>query len=144
MTRSGWHLTLTRRRVSLLLIFAFLVPAVSAQQKVRDKAVEDKAQRQAEQAQRKAQAVDILKGVVESAADIQDTQTRITVLTGALDLLWKHDEAYARSNFIESAVALSDKFAADTTQKDERSVIRASMGVLLMAFARHDSQATAV
>ena len=144
MTRSAWHLTLTRRWLSLSLIFALLVPAVSAQQKARDKAVDDKVQRQAEQAQRKAQAVDILKGVVESAADLQDTETRVTVLTGALDLLWKHDEAYARTHFTKSAVALSDRFAAETTQRDERSEIRASMGVLLMAFARHDSQSAAV
>jgi hypothetical protein len=65
------------------------------------------------------------------------------VLTGALDLLWKHDEAYARANFSKSAAALSDKFASDTTQRQERSEIRAAMGVLLTAFARHDPQAAA-
>ena len=67
----------------------------------------------------------------------------MAVLTSALDLLWKHDEAYARANFTKSAAALSDRFAADTTQRQERSEIRASMGVLLNAFARHDPQAAA-
>src|SRR6185369_5500799 len=109
-----------------------------------DKAGDDKAQRQAEAAQRKTQAIDILKGIEESASDIQDTQKRVAVLTGALDLLWKYDEAYARTNFIKSAGALSDRFASDTTSRDERSDIRASMGMLLMAFARHDSRAAGV
>ena len=133
-----------RKQISLLLILTFLAPAVAAQQKVRDKAqgnAGETAQRKAEEAQRKAQAVDILKGVVESAAEIQEMRTRMAVLTGALDLLWKHDEAYARSNFTKTAAALSDRFASDTTQRQERSEIRATIGVLLMAFARHDPQA---
>lgn len=100
-------------------------------------------QRKAEQAQRKAQAVDILKGVVENVADIQETRTRVAILASALDLLWKHDEAYTRASFIKSAATLSDRFASDTTPKHERSQIRASMGVLLTAFARHDSHAAA-
>ena len=130
-----------RKRISLLLTLAFLVPAVVAQGKVRDKAQHSASA--SETAQRKAQAVDILKGVVESAAEIQESRTRMAVLTGALDLLWKHDEAYARTNFIKSAAALSDRFASDATQRQERSEIRASMGVLLTAFARHDPQAAA-
>jgi hypothetical protein len=121
-----------RKHISLLLIFAFLTQGVGAQQKVRDKNRE-----------RKEQAVEILKSVVENAADINETQTRVAVLTGALDLLWKHDEAYARSNFIKSAAALSDRFASETTQRQERSEIRAAMGVLLMAFAHHDPKAAA-
>jgi hypothetical protein len=135
-----------RKRISLFLILAFLAPAVAAQNEVRNKVqggADETAQRKAEEAQRKAQAVDILKGVVESAPDIQETRTRVTILTGALDLLWKHDEAYARANFIKSAAALSDRFASDATQRQERSEIRASMGALLTAFARHDPQAAA-
>jgi hypothetical protein len=135
-----------RKRIGLLLILAFLLPAMAAQDRVRDKpqgGARETTQRKAEEAQRKAQAVDILKGIVESAADIKETSTRVAVLTGALDLLWKHDPAYARANFIESTAALSDKFAADTTQRQERSEIRASIGKLLVAFARHDPQTAA-
>lgn len=120
--------------------------AVVAQDKPRDKTkstANEAAQRKVEELQRKAQAIDTLKGVVESAADIQETRARVAVLTGALDLLWKHDEAYARTNFIKFATALSDKFAANTTEKTERSEIRASMGALLRAFGRHDVQAAA-
>ena len=130
-----------RKRISCLLIMVFVVPAVAAQ-KVRDKSQSnDAAQHKVEEAQRKAHAIDILKGVVEGAADIQKTETRVAILTGALDLLWKHHEAYARANFIRSASALSDRFASDATQRQERSEIRASLGVLLTAFARHDPQA---
>lgn len=132
-----------RKLIELFLLLTFLALAVGAQVKVRDKVAGDADLRKAEETQRKAQAVDILKGVVESAAEIQQTRTRVTVLTGALDLLWKHDEAYARANFIKSAAALSDKFATDTTPRQERSEIRASMGVLVRAFARHDPQAAA-
>ena len=135
-----------RKLISLSLVVALLTSSLVAQQQERDKApgnAGERAQRKAEEAQRKAQAVDILKGVVESAADIKETQTCVAVLTSALDLLWKHDEAYARTNFIKSAAALSDKFASDTTQRPERSEIRAAMGVLLRAFARHDPQAAA-
>jgi hypothetical protein len=139
---------LMRKRLNLLLLLAFLTTAVVAQQKLPDKvqgsAVTDElTQRKAEATQRKAQAVDILKGVVETAAEIRDTQKRVAVLTGALDLLWKHDQAYARTNFIKLADALSDRFASDVTQRQERSEIRAAMGVLLRAFARHDPRAAA-
>ncbi len=145
-----------RKRLSLLLILAFLLPAAAAQDKVRDRAQggtspeetaqrkSEEAQRKLEEAQRRTQAVDILKGIIESAADIQETRTRVTIVTSALDLLWKHDEAYARANFIKAATALSDKFASDSTQRQERSEIRASLGALLMAFARHDPQAAAL
>jgi hypothetical protein len=49
-----------RKRINLLLILVFLALAVAAQQKVRKT---DNAQHQAEEAQRRAQAVDILKGL---------------------------------------------------------------------------------
>lgn len=122
------------------------MPIVAAQQTVRDKADgdarrADTARRKTEATQRRVQAVDILKDVVEGAADIRETQTRVAILTAALDLLWKHDQVYARANFLKSAATLSEKFASDATDKRERSEIRAAMGVLLKAFARHDPQA---
>ena len=132
-----------RKLIGLFFLLALLMPAATAQQKVRDKGAAETALRKAEEAQRRAQAVDILKGVVESAADIQELPKRITVLTDALDLLWKHDEAYARAGFIKSATALLDRFASDATQKSERSEIRAGIGALLVAFARHDPHAAA-
>lgn len=132
-----------QKHISLLLILALLAPPVAAQLKVRDKGAADTTLRKAEEAQRRAQAIDILKGVVENAADIQEMRTRVVVLTGALDLLWKHDEVYARANFTRAVSALSEKFAADTTQRQERSEIRAAISVVLTAFARHDPQAAA-
>jgi hypothetical protein len=130
----------------LLLTLALSVAAVAAQQRVRNKPEgetrrADLEQRQAEESQRRAQAVDILKGVVEGAKEIGETRTHMTVLTGALDLLWKHDEAYTRAQFTKSAVSLSDRFASNSTNRRERSQIRASMGMLLKAFARHDPRA---
>ena len=135
-----------RQSISLLLSFVLFVPTVAAQQKVRDTAEgrgqrNDTEERKAEEAQRKAQAIDILKTVVANAAEIQEMQTRVAVVTGALELLWKHDEGYTRAQFIKSGVALSDRFASDTIDRRERSEIRSSMGTLLNAFARHDSQA---
>jgi len=135
-----------RKWLSQLLILVFWVPTLAAQSQVREKAqgqpdAANATQRKSEEAQRKTQAIDILKGVVENATDIQKTQTRVALLSAALDLLWKHDEAYARGNFIKTADALSDRFASDGIQKNERAEIRASMGVLLRAFARHDPKA---
>lgn len=128
-----------RKRISVLLVLMFFASTVCAQEKVRDKT---KGRADAEEiAQRKAQAVDILKGVVDGAGEIQQIQPRVAVLTGALDLLWKHDEAYARANFIKAAAALSDRFASDATPRTERPEIRASIGNLLTAFARHDPRA---
>ena len=74
--------------IGLLLTLAFLVPAVAAQDKVRDKSqhgasASETSQRKPEEAQRKAQAIDILKGVVDSAAEIQELRTRMAVLTDA-------------------------------------------------------------
>jgi hypothetical protein len=137
-----------RKRLSQLLILVFLAPTVAAQSQVREKNqaradTANTAQRKAEGAQRKTQAIDILKGVVESAAEIQKPQTRVDLLSAALDLLWKHDEAYARANFVKAADALSDRFASDAIQKNERAEIRATMGVLLRTFARHDPKTAA-
>src|SRR5215204_4986252 len=100
-----------RKRISLLLVLGCLVPAGAAQRTVRYQAknsahANELAQRKAEEAQRRAQAIDILKGVIEAAPDIKETHTRVAVLTNALDLLWKHDEAYTRASFIKSAAAL--------------------------------------
>lgn len=97
---------------------------------------------EAERGLRKTQAVDILKGVVERAGEIQETRGRAAVLSGALDLLWKHDETYARANFLKSAEALLAQFASDQTKGPEHVQIRAAMGVLLKAFARRDPQAS--
>jgi hypothetical protein len=127
-----------RKPISLLLIIAFLVPAATARQEGRDKA--QGGARGAEAAQRKAQAVEILKSVVEGATEIRETESRIAILSSALDLLWKHDEVYARANFIKSANNLSERFASSDTKGQERSEIRAAMGVLLKAFARRDPQ----
>ena len=135
-----------RKRISTSLILVFFALIVAAQSPVREKVqgraeTANTAQRNAEEAQRKTQAIDILKGIVESAADIQKTQTRVALLTAALDLLWKHDEAYARANFVKAADALSERFASDTIQKNERAEIRATMSALLKEFARHDPKA---
>jgi hypothetical protein len=50
-----------QKYISLLLILALFAPAVPAQVKVRDKGAGEASLRKAEEAQRKAQAVDILK-----------------------------------------------------------------------------------
>ena len=135
--------------ISLILTVALLATAVNAQQKAREKGpgagesarkAED-TQRKLEDAQRQTQAIDILKSVVESAAEIEDMQTRVAILTDALYLLWKHDEPYARSTFIKTATTWSDKFVADTTEKQERFEIRVAMSTLLASFARHDAPA---
>lgn len=136
----------SRQLICLSITLALSVAVVAAQQRVRNKPEGDTrrgdpAQRQAEEAQRRAQAIDLLKGVVEGAKEIGETRTHMTVLTGALELLWKHDEAYTRAQFIKSAAALSDRFALGATDRRERSQIRASMGLLLKAFARHDPRA---
>ena len=135
-----------RKRISLSLMLAVLVSTVAAQQKERDKPESgsrraDTALRQAEEAQRKTQAIDILKGVVESSAEIKDTLTQLSVLTGALNLLWKHDEKYTRAQFIKSAAALSDRFASDAIDSGERADTRLAMRALLNAYARHDPKA---
>ncbi|HEU4834241.1 MAG TPA: hypothetical protein VFS90_07500 [Pyrinomonadaceae bacterium] len=137
-----------RKRFSQLLILVFFSSTVAAHSQVREKVqgradAANTAQRKVEEAQRKTQAIDILKGVVESAGEIQKAQTRVALLSASLDLLWKHDEAYARANFVKAADALSDRFASDPIQKNERAEIRATMGVLLRAFARHDPKAAA-
>lgn len=135
-----------RKPISLLLFVAFLVPAAAATQKGRDKAQggareAEAAERRAQAAERRAQAVDILKNVVEGAAEIREARPRAAVLSSALDLLWKHDEAYARVNFIKAAGNLSERFASGETKGPERAEIRTAIQVLLRAFARRDPQA---
>lgn len=134
-----------RKLIGLFSVVACLAPAAAARQKGRDKSQvsareAEAVQRKAEEAQRRAQAVEILKGVVEGAAEIRETRTRVAVLSDALDLLWKHDEAHARANFVKAADGLSERFASDETKRQERSEIRAALAVLLKAFARHDPQ----
>ena len=130
-----------RKRISLLLMVAVLVSTAPAQQKERDKPVDGARRvRQAEETQRKTHAIDILKGVVEGAADIREPLTQLDVLTGALHLLWKHDEKYTRAQLIKSAAVLSDRFTSATDSR-ERADIRLAMRALLKAFARHDPNA---
>jgi len=52
-------------------------------------------------------------------------------VTAALDLLWKHDEAYARANFVKAADVLSNRFASDAIQKNERAEIRATILIII-------------
>ncbi len=133
-----------RKLICVLLTLTFSVPTTVAQHKARDKAEgagrAEAAQRQAEEAQRRVQAIDILKGVVDGADDIREVRMRLSIITNALDLLWKYDETYARSRFIKAVTVLSDSFAANTTGRRERAEIRAAMGMLLKSFARHDAQ----
>lgn len=93
---------------------------------------------EAERVQRRTQAVDILKGVVERAGEIPEAGARAAVVASALDLLWKHDESYARANFVRSADGMLEKFASDETKGQERAELRSALGVLLKAFARRD------
>jgi hypothetical protein len=130
-----------QKQISLILLLVCVANSAAAQIKVREKEQGEAARRKAEIAQQKAQAVDLLKGVVEGCVEIPELQTRVSVLTSALDLLWKHDEDYARERFIKFAAALSDKFSSDSTDRNERTEIRAAHAVLLKAFARHDAQA---
>src|SRR6185369_5010248 len=90
-------------RISLLLILVILPPSVAAQYQVREKVqgradAANTAQRKVEEAQRKTQAIDILKGVVESAADIQKTQTRVALLTAARERRRHSKDANARGS----------------------------------------------
>jgi len=69
--------------------------------------------------------------IAQSAADIQKTQTRVALVTAALDLLWKHDEAHARANFVKVADVLTNRFASDAIQKNERAEIRATILIII-------------
>ena len=129
-----------RKLTSFFLVVTLWGSALAIQKKGRDTR-SDAAQRQAEEIERKTQALDILKGVVEGAAEIKEMPARVAVVTEALDLLWKHDETYARANFIKFAEILSDQFVSDTTDVVERSQLRSTLGTLLKTFARHDPEA---
>jgi hypothetical protein len=116
--------------------------AATAREKGRDQAQVGARAAEAERGLRRTQAVDILKGVVERAGEIPETGARVAVLSGALDMLWKHDETFARANFLKSAEALLGRFASEETKGQERVQIRAALGVLLRAFAKRDPQAS--
>jgi hypothetical protein len=91
---------------------------------------------------RKAQAVALLKGVVEGSGEIKSVEARARTVVEALGLLWKHDEAYARANFLKAAEAALDLFASEEAGREQRAEAKAAVITILKALARHDPRAS--
>jgi hypothetical protein len=107
----------------------------TAQTKPRDAA--QKAEK--EEARRKAQAVEILKGVVEHSGNVEEIEARASIASDALDLLWKHDETYARANFLKQFDALASQPPSSDADGVKRGVrIKSAINLLLKALAKHD------
>ena len=103
---------------------------------------DDAAAREAEKALalRKAQAVALLRGAVEGAGEIKKVAARAGVVADALDLLWKHDEVYARANFLKAADHALGLFASE--ESGQRAEARIAVNTILKALARHDPLAS--
>jgi hypothetical protein len=106
-----------------------------------NKAGAEEAEREA--AGRRKQAVEILKGVVERAGELENVEARASVASDALDLLWKHDETYARANFLKAFDALAGQPSSESDGAKSRAEVKAAVNLLLKALARHDPPSAA-
>ncbi|MDT7603600.1 MAG: hypothetical protein QOF61_1597 [Acidobacteriota bacterium] len=96
-----------------------------------------------EAASRRKQAVEILKGVVERAGEVENVEARASVTADALDLLWKHDETYARANFLKAFDALVSPSSSGAEGEKSRVEVKAAVNLLLKALAKHDPPSAA-
>jgi hypothetical protein len=115
-------------RFSLLLLFSFALLAPSVGLAQDDE--QDKAQKQTEKRQElERKTLAMLDEVATQALSLKLPENRSFVLTGAADLLWKHDEKWARNLFWDAlnnlisantpaAEELKDSAAKDATVKD--------------------------
>jgi|GEM_PF-5111416 len=55
-----------------------------------------------ERENRKTQAVSILYEVISYADEIENFESQATIISNALNLLWKHNESYSRANFLKA------------------------------------------
>ena len=106
-----------------------------------NKAGAQEAEREA--ASRRKQAVEILKGVVERSSELENVEARASVVSDALDLLWKHDETYARAGFLKAFEAFVSHPSPEAGGAKPRVEVKAAINLLLKALAKHDPPAAA-
>jgi hypothetical protein len=90
----------------------------------------------------KGQAVATLKEVIERSSSIPKLEERALIVSGAAELLWRHDEQYARAAFFKFIDELIGLFEARVNspqgETSTTSELTAALNVSLKALARKE------
>src|SRR2546427_7770120 len=92
---------------------------------------------------RELQAISILQELVDRADQTKNFESQAALVSDALDLLWKHDEQYARSNFLRVLDHFFIRYSPESESPgiEERKTIAAGIRTLITHLAKHDPAA---
>lgn len=88
----------------------------------------------------KAQAISVLHEVIDRSDRINDREIQATLISNALDLLWKHEELYARSNLQRALDRFFLEYSSRTSTAKQRSQIVSGIKILTSCLAKHDPE----
>jgi hypothetical protein len=91
-----------------------------------------------ERENRKTQAISILYEVINYTEEIASFESQATIISNALNLLWKHNESYSRSNFLKALDRFFLKYSSQDTTRTQKEKVAAGIKILITNFAKHD------
>ncbi len=91
----------------------------------------------------KAQAISVLHEVIDRSDRINDWEIQATLISNALDLLWKHEESYARSNLQRALDRFFLEYSSRTNTTQQRSQVVTGIKTLISSLAKHDPEGAA-
>lgn len=89
----------------------------------------------------KIQAIATLHEVIDGSDQIANFESQGRVISKALDLLWKHGDLYARSNFQKALNRFFTEYSSQTNSKEQRNQVAAGIKMLISHLAKHDPAA---
>ena len=91
----------------------------------------------------KAEAISVLHEVIDRFDRLGDWQTQATLISNALDLLWKHEEPYARSNLQRALDRFFLEYSSRANTTQQRNQIVSGIKTLISCLAKHDPEGAA-
>lgn len=91
----------------------------------------------------KAEAISVLHEVIDRFDRLGDWQTQATLISNALDLLWKHEEPYARSNLQRALDRFFLEYSSRANTTQQRNQIVSGIKTLTSCLAKHDPEGAA-
>lgn len=91
----------------------------------------------------KAQAISVLHEIIDRSDQVKGWGSQATVISNALDLLWKHEELYARSNLQRALDHFFLEYSSRTNTTQQRSQVVTGIKTLISCLAKHDPEGAA-
>jgi hypothetical protein len=90
---------------------------------------------------RKIQALSILHEIIDRADPVDNLELQASLLSSALDLVWKHDIPRARSDFQKTLDRFFGEYSSNTNTKQRRNQAASGIKSLASSLAKHDPAA---